>query len=154
MRRAAGVVVVVLLAAGCGGSSSFSLSDASVDASYSCPADSRNAAYEVHATIAAHNNTPKSVTVNSVNAVMTVSAVQGTWLQKVGDRYDPGSVTFTPSSVNAGSTTTLQVTIPSACTRGQAATGTNYGEYAVSFKVVTTAGRFEISSKNKHRILA
>ncbi len=147
------MVALVLLAA-CGGSSTFTLSDASVDASYPCPANARNAPYDVHATIGAHNSTSKAVTINSVNAVMTVSAVQGTWLQKVGDRYDAGDVTFAPASVGAGSTATLQVTIPSSCTHGQTVTGTNYGEYAVSFKVVTSAGSYSISSKNKHRILA
>jgi len=153
LKRAAGLIALWLLAA-CGGSSTFSLSDASVDASYSCPANARNAAYDVHATITAHNGTSKSVTITSVNAVMTVSAVQGTWLQKVGDRYDAGDVIFAPARVGAGSTAALQVTIPSSCTHGQTATGTNYGEYAVSFKVVTSAGSYSISSQNRHRILA
>jgi len=153
LRLAAGVAAFVFAAA-CGGSSTFSLGEASVDATYSCPANSRNAAYDVHATIGAHNSTSKAVTITSVDAVMTVSAVQGVWLQKVGDRYDAGNVTFTPSNVPAGSTTTLQVTIPSACSSGKAPTGANYGEYTVSFKVLTSAGAYEVKSQNRHRILA
>jgi len=145
---------VSLCLAACGGDSTFSLRDASVDASYSCPTDAHNATYDVHATIASHNGTSKAVTITSVKAVMTLSAVQGTWLQNVGDRYDAGSVTFTPTSVGAGATTALQVTIPSACSHGKTPPGTNYGEYGVSFTVATSAGTFEINSKNKHRILA
>jgi hypothetical protein len=153
LRLAAGVAAFVFAAA-CGGSSTFSFGETSVDASYSCPPNSRSAAYDVHATVSAHNGTSKAVTITSVGAVMTVSAVQGVWLQKVGDRYDAGNVTFTPSSVPAGSTTTLQVTIPSACSSGKAPTGANYGEYEVSFKVITSAGTYEIKSGNRHRILA
>lgn len=143
-----------LCLAACGGTPTFSLSDAAVDDSYACPANARNAAYDVHATIAAHNGTANQVLITSVSAVMTLSAVQGTWLQKVGDRYDAGSVAFTPTSVAAGATATLQVSIPSSCTRGQTASGASYGEYAVSFKIVSSAGPFQITSKNKHRILA
>ena len=153
MRLAACVAAFAFVAA-CGGSSTFSLGDASVDASYMCPANARNAAYDVHATINAHNNTSKAVTISSVDAVMTVSAVAGVWLQKAGDRYEAGNVTFTPSIVPAGSSTKLLVTIPSACSSGKTPTGANYGEYAVSFKVATSSGSFEVSSRNKHRILA
>ena len=154
MTRVAGLVLAGLFLVACSGSPTFGLSNAMVDDSYACPPNAHNAAYDVQATISAHNGTANSVLISSVTAVMTLSAVSGTWLQKVGDRYDAGSVAFTPSSVGAGATTTLQVTIPSSCTHGRTASGTNYGEYSVAFKVVSSAGPFSITSKNKHRILA
>ena len=154
MTRIATLVVAGLFLASCGGSPTFSVSDATVDDSYACPVNAHNAAYDLHGTISAHNGTGSSVLITSVSAVMTLTAVSGTWLQKVGDRYDAGSVAFTPSSVSAGATASLQVTIPSSCTHGQTASGTNYGEYTVTFKIVSGAGPFTITSKNKHRILA
>ena len=154
--RPAAVSLAFLLTAGACtfGSSTFSVSNAALDASYSCPAGASNAPYDLQGTIDAKNGTSKSVTINTVGAVMTLTAVQGVWLQKIGDKYDAGSVAFTPGSIGAGATGTLKVTIPSACTHGQGATGTNYGEYAVAFTVATSAGTFKLSSKNTHRILA
>jgi len=136
------------------GSSTFSLSNANVDATYSCPDNAKNARYEVNATIDAHNGTSKAVTIQSVGAVMTLTAVHGIWLQKVGDTYDAGSVTFAPTSVGSGAGAKLKVTVPSACTHGQGATGASYGEYSIAFTIATTAGTFKVTSKNRHRILA
>ena len=151
----ASLVGLALILNTCGfGSSTFSLSNANVDASYSCPDKASNARYEVNATIDANNGTSRSVTIQSVGAVMTVTAVQGIWLQKVGDQYDAGSVTFTPTSVGSGASAKLKVTVPSACTHGQGATGANYGEYSIAFTVATSAGTFKVTSKNRHRILA
>jgi hypothetical protein len=151
----AGLVGLFLTFNACGfGSSTFSLSNANVDASYTCPDNANNARYDVKATIDAHNGTSRSVTIQSVGAVMTLTAVSGVWLQKVGDTYDAGSVTFTPTSVGSGASAKLKATVPSACTHGQGATGANYGEYSIAFTVATSAGTFKITSKNRHRILA
>lgn len=155
IRLAATSLATLLVAGACSfGSSTFSVSDAAVDPSYSCPAAAANARYYVHATIDAHNRTSNAVTIKSVHATMTLAAVQGAWLQKVGDKYDAGEVLFAPSSVSAGSNATMNVSIPSACTHGQGATGTSYGEYEVAFEIATSAGTFDLTSKTKHRILA
>lgn len=151
----AALVGLALMLDACGfGSSTFSLSNANVDASYSCPDKANNARYDVNATIDAHNGTSKPVTIQSVDAVMTLTAVHGIWLQKIGDRYDAGSATFTPTSVGSGASTKLKVKVPSACTHGQGATGASYGEYSIAFTVATSAGKFKVTSQNRHRILA
>jgi hypothetical protein len=109
----------------------------------------------VHATVVLHNPTSSAVTIKSVTAEMTLEATQGTWQEKVGDTYSAGSATFTPASVAAGGDTTLQVTIPSACTNGRAGNaGKSYGDYQVTLRIATSAGTFTSTSKNLHRIVA
>jgi hypothetical protein len=144
----------LVLLAGCsfGSSSTFTVSNASVDQGYTCPVSARNLQYEVHGTIDARNGTSQKVNISAVTATMTLSAVKGAWLQKVGDRFEAGNVTYSPTSVGAGSSATLAVTIPSACTgRGTASTVAS-GEYVVNFTLSTTAGTFKLDSQNKHRI--
>jgi hypothetical protein len=80
--------------------------------------------------------------------------VKGGWLQKVGDKYDAGNVTFTPDTVGAGANATLALTIPSACTGRTANTAVASGDYAVTFTIITSAGTFKVDSKDRHRIVA
>lgn len=140
--------------AGCsfGSTSTFSVSNASVDAGHTCPVGASNAQYDVHGTIDAHNGTSKPVTISVVDATMTLAAVNGGWLQKVGDRYSAPNLPFTPGTVGAGSTATLDVTIPIACTGRVAGSPVASGDYAVSFTLTTSAGTFKLDSKDKHRI--
>ena len=109
--------------------------------------------YEVRGTIDARNATSKAVTISTVDATMTLAAVKGAWLQKIGDRYDAGSVTFTPNSIGAGANTTLVVTVPSSCTGRSPNTPVASGDYTVTFTLKTSAGTFKLDSKDKHRIL-
>jgi hypothetical protein len=144
----------LLLLAGCsfGSTSSFAVSNASVDQGYSCPVGAKDLQYEVHGTIDAHNGTSKTVTISAVTATMTLAAVDGSWLQKVGDKFDAGNVTYTPTSVGAGSSATLSVTVPSACTGRAAKSSVAWGDYVVTFTMTTSAGSFKLDSQNKHRI--
>lgn len=150
-----GIAGCTLAVAACssGSTPGFSVSNASVDSSYSCPVAASNAHYDMHGTIDAHNPSSKEVNISSVAAVMTLSAVKGGWLQKVGDRYDAGTITFTPTSVGAGANATLAVTVPSACTGRAANDPVASGDYAVSFTITTSAGTFKVDSKDKHRII-
>lgn len=148
-------VAAVALSAACSSSpSSLTVSDAAVDATHSCPAGATDAAYTVHATADLHNPTSSTITVTSVSADMTLEAVKGTWQEKVGSTYDAGRVTFTPASVPAGRSATLNVTIPSTCTNGKATGGNAYGDYQVTLHVATSAGAIVVTPKNLHRILA
>jgi hypothetical protein len=150
-------VLVICIASGCsvGAPSTFSLNSASVDSSYRCPTSVDNAAYDLHATIDLHNGTSSSVTIKSVAASMTLSAVKGSWLERIGDKYEASGVTFAPAQVGAGKSTSLKVTIPSACTNGSAPTGgTSYGDYSVSLVVTSSSGSHTIASRNSHRIVA
>jgi hypothetical protein len=142
------------LLAGCslGSSSTFTVSNASVDQSYTCPVSARNLQYDVHGTIDAHNGTSQTVNISAVTATMTLSAAKGAWLQKVGDKFDAGNVTYTPTRVAAGSSATLAVTIPSACTGRATSAPVASGDYVVNFTMTTTAGTFKLDSQNKHRI--
>ena len=153
--RLAAVAAGALMLAGCslGAPSNFTVSNASVDPSYTCPEGANNAHYDLRGTIDAHNGTSKAVTISTVGATMTLAAVKGAWLQKVGDRYDAGSVTFTPSSVGAGVNTTLVLNVPSACTGRSPNTPVASGDYTVTFTLTTSAGTFTLDSKDRHRIL-
>ena len=119
-RARASVVLLAcaLMVASCSSSSTsnFNVTSASVDPSYTCPVGASNVHYDIHGTIAAHNGTSSAVSIFNVNATLTLAAVQGGWLQKVGDKYHAGDVNFAPASVGAGANATLMVTIPSACT--------------------------------------
>lgn len=132
----------------------FSLTAASVDPTYWCPGGAKDAAYDVHGTVEAHNGLSNAVTISSVTAEMKLTAVKGTWLEKVGDRYQADNVRFEPSSVGAGATATLKVTIPSACTSGVYGSSlSSSGRYQVTMHVTTTSGTYSISAANPHEIL-
>jgi hypothetical protein len=149
--------LVIVIASGCsvGAPSTVSVNSASVDASFTCPTGVNNAPYELHATIDLRNGTSSKVTINSVAASMTLSAVKGSWLERVGDKYEASGVKFTPETVGAGSSTALKVTIPSACTNGPAPTGgSSYGDYSVALVVTASSGTYTILSRNLHRIVA
>jgi hypothetical protein len=144
----------LFLLAGCsfGSTSSFVVSDASVDQGYTCPVSAKDLQYDFHGTINAHNGTAQTVKITAVTAIMTLAAVNGGWLQKVGDKFDAGNVIYAPTSVGAGSNATLSVTIPSACTGRAAKSPVAWGDYLVSFTMTTSAGSFKLDSQNKHRI--
>jgi hypothetical protein len=150
LTAAAGVVML----AGCsfGSPTTFTLDSASVDSSYTCPVGASNEHYTLHGTIDVRNGTSKAVSISSVDATLTLAAVKGGWLQKVGDKYDAGNITFTPAEVGAGSSAKLDVTIPSACTGRTANSPVASGDYVVGFTMITSAGTFKVDSANKHRI--
>jgi len=146
-------MTIALLATGCSSSSSnaFAVTAASVDASYLCPSGSSNSSYDVHATVHVHNPTSSAVAIESVAAEMTLVAVKGGWLEKVGDKYDPAKVSFTPYSAPAGGDTTLDVTIGSSCTNGKGG-ATSYGDYRLALTVTTSSGTYSVTARNNHRI--
>jgi hypothetical protein len=156
MRRVLAAFAIALGLAACSSASpTFSLTGASVDPTYWCPGGANNASYDLHGAIAAHNGTGSAVTIDSINVELVVASVTGTWLEKVGDRYDAGSVTFSPATVAPRSNATLNVTIPSACTSGKyAAAASSSADYRVTMQVSTSAGAFSITAANRHEILA
>jgi hypothetical protein len=147
--------LAILVLAGCGGSSDFTLSNAKADLNHACASAVNNAPYDLHVTVEMHNGKSSSVSITGVSAVMTLSAVHGGWLQPVGYQYEAQNLAFTPDHVGAGSTATLKVTVPSACTNQSPNGGpVSYADYSVALTVITTAGTFKIGSINKHRIIA
>jgi hypothetical protein len=155
MRRLLCSMAIAVLAGGCGGSSEFSLSNARSDLDHACASAVSNAPYDLHVTVDMHNGRSSSVSITGVSAVMTLSAVHGGWLQEVGYQYEVRNLAFTPDRVGAGSSATLKVTVPSACTNQSPNGGpVSYADYAVALTVITSAGTFKIGSQNKHRIIA
>jgi len=154
MKRPLCALAILVLASACGGSSDFSLSNARVDLNHACASAVNNAPYDLHATIEMHNGKSSSVSITGASAVMTLSAVHGGWLQQVGYQYEAQNLAFTPDHVGAGSTATLKVTVPSACTNQSPNGGpVSYADYSVALTVITSAGTFKIGSQNKHRII-
>lgn len=156
--RQAGTVIALALAclvAACsiGAPSTLTVSGASVDSTYTCPSGSDNAAYDIYGTVDVRNGTSSAVTIESVAAVMTLTAIHGSWLESPGSTYDPGTVTFTPTSVPAGSSTPLKLTIRSACTSGTGPS-TSYGDYSVALTIAASTGTYKVTSGNRHRIVA
>jgi hypothetical protein len=156
MRRIIGCLIGLCLAAACSSSNStFTLASAAVDPTYFCPGGANNTSYDLHATIKARNTTTSAVTIKAVTAEMTLAAVQGEWLEKVGDRYDAGEANFSPTQVAPNATTEVKVVIKSACTSGKYGTGvSSSGDYRVDLHVTTSAGTFSIPAANEHEIVA
>jgi len=155
--KVATLLLIIGIAGGCaiGAPSTFTLNGAAVDQSFVCPTSANNLPYNIHATIAVRNGTSTSVTIQSVAVVMTLAAVKGGWLERVGDKFDVSGLTVSPDTVGAGNTATLEVAIPSACTNGKVpSSGSSYGDYSVAFTVITSAGTHTILSANRHRITA
>jgi hypothetical protein len=135
--------------------STFALTAATTDATYWCPGGASNKPYDLHATVAVRNGTTAAVTITSVTASLTLQAVKGSWLEKVGEAFDAGSAAFNPSTVGAGSGATLKVTIASACTSATyGSRDSSYGDYRVTMHVTTSKGAYSISASNLHRIIA
>jgi hypothetical protein len=157
MRHVLVTVLALLLVAACSSSkpATFTVDNASVDPTYYCPGGANNAAYDLHATVNVRNTTGKAVTIDAVTAQMTVASVKGSWLEKVGARYDADGVKFAPATVAAGGSSSVNLTIPSACTSGKYGTGTSSAaEYDVTVHLTTSAGSYAIKAANQHEIIA
>jgi len=151
------LAALLTLAAACsiGPSPTVTVTSASVDPTYWCPGGSHDASYDLHATVDVRNGTNSAVTIKSVTAEMRLAAVQGSWLEKVGDRYDAGQSAFSPSTVGPGSSIKMKVTIKSACTSNRYEFGgSSYGDYAVTMHLTTSAGSLSITAQNQHEIRA
>src|SRR5258708_12672892 len=101
-----------LVAACSSASPSFALTGASVDPTYFCPGGAKDAPYDLHATISAHNGTGSAVNIRSVTAEMTLAAVKGDWLEKARSRYQAGPVPHTPPTGRPGPPPPLHSTLP------------------------------------------
>lgn len=150
------MLLIIGFAAGCSGGApaTFTLTRASVDSSYTCPSGAIDAPYSLHALIDVLNGTSSTVTIKSVTAVMTLAAVKGPWLEKLGDRYEADGVTPSLSTLGAGSSASMEVVVPSSCTQGKTGAESGYGDYSVGFTVTTSSGTYRIESGNRHRIVA
>src|SRR5258708_39903967 len=103
-----------LVAACSSASPSFALTGASVDPTYFCPGGAKDAPYDLHATISAHNGTGSAVNIRSVTAEMTLAAVKGDWLQKARPPHQAGPGAPTPPAGRPRPPPRPQNTIPKA----------------------------------------
>ena len=155
MRRLLVLLAGVTCLVACSGSpsSTFNVTGASVDPTYWCPGGSTDKPYDLHATVDVRNGTANAVTIQAVTAQMKLVAITGSWLEKVGDVYDAGAATYSPSTVGAGSTAKVDVAIKSSCTSNQYQYGgSSSGDYDVTMHLVTSAGAFTITAQNQHEI--
>lgn len=134
----------------CGIGAKFSLSNAHVDSSYSCPNPSENAPYDVHATIQAQNTLSNSVSIKSISETWTNVLVHGNWSGTKGDHGTTDIKDYSPKSVGSGGNATIKFVIPFQCTNSGAGSDT-YGDFSFKFTVKTSSGNYTISSNN-HRL--
>ncbi|TMB89483.1 MAG: hypothetical protein E6J37_03640 [Chloroflexi bacterium] len=148
-----GVLIMAMVAcAPAGGSGKFTMANAHVDPSYTCPNPAEDFAYDVHGTIDADNGTGSQVTIQSMSSTTTTVATHGSWLGPLGEIDDESDLLFSPNSVGSGSKTTVHFTIPFGCTdTPHVGILDTYGEFAVHVSVVTSAGTFELDA-NRHRL--
>jgi hypothetical protein len=155
--KVAATLALIGIVAACtvGAPSTFTLNSASVDATYTCPVGAADAPYDLKGVIDVRNSTSNAVMIKSVAAVMTLVAVKGSWLEKVGDKYQASDIGVSPQTVASGTSASLNLILPSSCTTGKTAVaGASYGEYSIAFTVVTSTGIHTIVSQNRHRIVA
>ena len=147
-----GGLLLGLVACGpvCGIGAAFSLSNAHVDSSYSCPNPADHAPYVVHATIQAQNTLSKTVTITAISETWTNVGVHGNWAGTKGDHGTSDIAAFSPKSVASGAAATIKFSIPFECTNSGAGSDT-YGDFAFKFGVKTSSGTYTISSNN-HRL--
>lgn len=134
----------------CGIGAKFSLSNAVVDSSYSCPNPSQNAPYDVHASIQAQNSLSNSVSIKSISETWTNVLVHGNWSGAKGDHGTTDIKDYSPKSVTSGGNATIKFVIPFQCTNSGAGSDT-YGDFSFKFTVKTSSGSYTISSNN-HRL--
>ena len=152
------VVTVLAIAMGacapvCGIGAHLTLSNARVDSSFNCPNPAENLPYKVHGTIDMDNYTNNSVTIKSMSETNVTVAIHGKWTGALGQKGKGPITDFTPKSIAAGSKDTLHFSIPFICTNSGPTVST-YGDFSFKFKVVTSAGTFNLDGANQHRIVA
>jgi hypothetical protein len=135
----------------CGIGAKFSLSNARVDSSYTCPNPSSNRPYDVHASIDANNYTNNNVTIKSISETNVTSAIHGSWSGVLGAKGSSDITDFQPKSIGAGNTTTIRFTIAFECS-DSGPTQATYGDFTFKFKVVTSSGTYTIDGANTHRL--
>jgi hypothetical protein len=149
-------VLVVLAIAACGQSSGtgrFTVGNARVDPTFTCPNPADNFAYDVHGTLDVDNSTGNTITIDSMSATTTTVAIHGSWLGRVGEANDEPDLSYSPFSVGPGSKATVSFAIPFECTDTRhTGVADTYGEFSIHITVVTSAGLFELDA-NKHRLI-
>ncbi len=121
----------------CGIGAHFTLSNARVDSSYTCPKHVTNHPYDVNVTIDADNFTNNTVTIRSIAETDTAVAIHGQWNGDVG----------------AKGKATIRFKIPFQCTDQGTISSSTYGDFAFAFTVTTSAGTFKLGGANKHRLI-
>ncbi|HLZ94923.1 MAG TPA: hypothetical protein VKT20_06315 [Candidatus Dormibacteraeota bacterium] len=155
MARAA-LTAIALLALGacvpiCGLGAKFAISNARVDQTYRCPNPANNLPYDVHGSIDAVNSTSTAVTIRSMSEAWRLVASGGNWNGPSTAKGGGPVTNYEPRSVGSGSSTTIRFSVPFECTNSGAAAAT-FGEFALRFSLVTSAGTFNIDAGNRHRL--
>ena len=136
----------------CGIGAHFKLSNARVDASYTCPYPATNHAYDLHGTIDVDNYTGNSVAIKSLSETNVTFAIHGGWTGPLNEKGGGDIPNYTPKSIAAGDKTTIRFVIPFQCTNSDGPSGTTYGDFSFKYKVVTSAGTFNLDGADTHRL--
>ena len=146
---------LLLLLAGCvpicGIGSHLKLTNARVDASYTCPYPSSNRGYDLHGTIDVDNYTNNSVAIRSLSETNVTFAIHGGWTGPLNEKGGGNITNYSPKSIAAGDKTTVHFVIPFQCTNSGPGADT-YGDFSFKYKVVTTAGTFNLDGADTHRL--
>ncbi len=137
----------------CGLGAHFTLSNARVDSSYTCPQQVTNHPYDVNVRIDADNFTNNTVTIRSIAETDTAVAIHGQWNGEVGAKGSGTVTTYSPRSITPGSKATIRFNIPFQCTDQGTISSSTYGDFVFAFTVTTSAGAFKLDGANKHRLI-
>ena len=152
----AALLVAALLALGacvpiCGIGAHFTLSNAQVASSYTCPNPSSNRPYNINGSIDVDNYTASNVTVKSMTEAWQLTNSGGNWSGPKNAKGGSAVTNYQPRSISAGSKATVKFTIGFECSNDNAGAST-FGDFAFKFTLVTSNGTFTVSAGGHHHL--
>lgn len=150
------VVATFLLGAvgACGplcGNGKLNLSNAHISpTSFSCPTSANSFQYPMNITVDADNESSSAITIRSAATDTTVTKLSGIWSMAVGAKSGDQNLAFTPSSIGAGSKTTVKLKTTWSCTNTSPGPST-YADFSIVLTLTTSNGKYSIKLPS-HRL--
>lgn len=111
---------------------------------FACPTNAFNFDYPMTITVDADNQSSNTITIKKAETDTTVTKLSGNWAIKVGAKTGDPNLDFSPSSIGAGSKTTLKLKTSWYCTNSSPGPNT-YGDYAIVLTLTTSNGKYSIN---------
>ena len=133
------------------GNGKLNLSNAHISPlSFSCPTAASSYQYPMNINVDADNQSSGTIAIKSASTAATVTKLSGTWEVSVGQKSGDPNVTFSPSSIGAGSKTTLKLKTIWSCTNSSPGPNT-YADFSIVLTLITSAGKYSIQLPS-HRL--
>lgn len=112
--------------------------------SFSCPSNANSFEYPMNITVDADNQSSSTITIKSAATDTTVTKLSGAWDIKVGAKSGDQKLSFTPSTINAGSKATLKLKTSWSCTNTTPGANT-FADFSIVLTLTTSDGKYTIN---------